>query len=332
MFNEVLIKNKKLIGCIHEKINMKKTRKNKQKNDLMVLNRRLNFKLVLFLSIIVALLLKILLLSRTYGYFISDEAEYSEMSYRIAHGLSLENYDKRNFLFSSILSPPLILLGWFGVLKGNLLLQTLKLINLLFSVGCIYLTYLIGKKIFDKKVGLIASVLMAFSSIINYWSLSVLSEIPSLFFMLLSLYVFFSDHNKKYLISGILMALSATLRFQTFLFLVPFVLLFIRKEERNFLFSYSAVYFIFNGLIEKLIYGSYFHTLKKFLNDLFVQSSDALIYRSTNIFLYRLGLPSFLQFFLKEETFLIGLFGIFSVYFVFKNKNKMTRRVRISFA
>jgi len=330
LFNEVLIKNEKIIECIHEKVNMKKTREKKQKNNLMIFNRRLNFKLALFLSIIVALLLKIFLLSRTYGYFISDEAEYSEMSYRIAHDLSLKDYDKRNFLFPSILSFPLIVLSWIDIFKGNLLLQTLKSINLLFSVGCIYLTYFIGKKIFDKKVGLIASLLMTCSSVINYWSLTILTEIPSLFFMLLSLHVFFSDYNKKYLISGFLMALSVTIRFQTFLFLIPFILLFIRRKEIKFLFSFSVVYFIFNGLIEKLIYGSYFNTLKNFLNDLFIQSSDALRYRTTNVFLYRLGLPSFLEFFLKEEMFFIGILLIISVYFVFKNKNKMKKNLLLT--
>lgn len=62
---------------------MKKVRKIIKKNYLMLFKQRLNFKLVLLLAIILALLLKVLLLSRTCGYFISDETEYSEMAYRI---------------------------------------------------------------------------------------------------------------------------------------------------------------------------------------------------------------------------------------------------------
>ena len=55
---------------------------------------------------------------------------------------------------------------------------------ILFSIGNIILTYMIGKKAVNKKVGFIASLMLAITSVFFLYTNYILTEIPSTFFIL----------------------------------------------------------------------------------------------------------------------------------------------------
>jgi hypothetical protein len=73
-------------------------------------------------------------------------------------------------------------LGLDAVLFGKVLLG-------LFSVGSVVLTYLLGLRLFSKRVALMGSFFLALNSTFFLFSTVLHSEIPSLFFLLLGVYL-----------------------------------------------------------------------------------------------------------------------------------------------
>lgn len=83
-------------------------------------------------------------------------------------------------------------------------------LTVFFSLGSIFLTYLIGKKVYGLKAGLLGAVFLSVSPIFVFWGNHVYTGIPSTFFGLLSVYLFLRRH---YMLSGIIGALGFFTRF-----------------------------------------------------------------------------------------------------------------------
>ena len=92
-----------------------------------------------------------------------------------------------------------------------------EIIELLFAAGSIFLVYAIANKVFSKKAAIIAAFLYAFTPLFFLYSGYLLSEIPSTFFILLSIYFFVST---KYYWSAAFASLALYFRFPQGLFLV----------------------------------------------------------------------------------------------------------------
>ena len=139
-----------------------------------------------------------------------------------------------------------------------------KILGLMFGVGCVYMTYLIGREIFNKRIALVAALFLAFSASFLFFSSKMLSGVPSLFFMLLSIYFFI---NKRYFLTGLFAGISFLTRFlELFVFFVILVLflVYVRKEKKFLMnlfyifigfFLVIAPYLIFNYFI----YGNIFY-------------------------------------------------------------------------
>lgn len=125
-----------------------------------------------------------------------------------------------------------------------------KFVTLLFSIGTIFLTFKIGKFLFNEKIGFISALLLAFSPIIVSHSAYVLVDIPVFFFSMLTLWFYlnaFKTNKKIYYILG---AISLSAGFLTKWFILPIIpaLLFYliiekkyRKLIKNFLMSLLLV-------------------------------------------------------------------------------------------
>lgn len=123
-----------------------------------------------------------------------------------------------------------------------------RCIAALFGVGVVFLTYIVGKKIFDKRVGLFSAALVAvnFRQVLN--SHIDLPDIYNAFSLLLAFWgtlnLLQKPSRTNYLFAGILAGLSFSTKFQIFsfipLFIVHIFLFFDRKVGKrriNFLFS-----------------------------------------------------------------------------------------------
>ncbi|MBU4351921.1 MAG: glycosyltransferase family 39 protein [Nanoarchaeota archaeon] len=137
-----------------------------------------------------------------------------------------------------------------------------KLLTILFSLGSIYMTYLIGKK-FGEDEGVIAAMLLAFTAVFFSFTFRLYTEIPSVFFALTAIYFFLEN---KFVLAGSFSALAFLTKFPQGILLIVFSFLTV-KEVRNFIKLIGAFalvtlpYFIFNFIMYKnplipLLWGS----------------------------------------------------------------------------
>jgi hypothetical protein len=101
------------------------------------------------------------------------------------------------------------IIGFFWKLRLPYLIAA-ELVSVAFGIGCIILTYLLSKKLFGFRTGAVASILLAASPSFFYFSGMIFTEIPSAFFVLLSVY-FFS--RQKYALSGVSAGIATLFKF-----------------------------------------------------------------------------------------------------------------------
>ncbi len=94
--------------------------------------------------------------------------------------------------------PLLLPLIWTGMLMMGLGETSLRFITILLpSIGSVWLVYLLGKGVYNKKVGLIAGLMMSVYWVFSFYSYRLLTDIPAVFFGLLSLYFFWVKYEKE---------------------------------------------------------------------------------------------------------------------------------------
>jgi len=134
-----------------------------------------------------------------------------------------------------------------------------RTVTAFFGVGVVFLTYLLGSKIANKKVGLIAAFLIAFDfrQITN--SHIALPDIYNSFFLLLSLISFVkllnSPTKASYFLAGLAAALAFNIKFQFFALaglIVTHILVSIR-EKGNIIKSIFDIKFILSLLLTPLL-------------------------------------------------------------------------------
>lgn len=106
-----------------------------------------------------------------------------------------------------------------------------RIAEIIFGGLCILLTYMIGKKLFEDKTALVASLLLALSPTFFFFNGIMLTEIVSTFFVLLAIYLLLSQ--KKFL-SGFFFAIAFLARFlQVLAFLAAVLSIFIYRNKKN---------------------------------------------------------------------------------------------------
>ncbi len=89
------------------------------------------------------------------------------------------------------------------------------------NLGIIYLVYLIGKKIFDKKVALIASFVLAFNALFFFLGFRLYSSIPATFFILFAYYLILKRGFINSVLAGFLAGFAMLIRYPVAVLLVP---------------------------------------------------------------------------------------------------------------
>lgn len=89
----------------------------------------------------------------------------------------------------------------------------------LLGIGCVFLLYLLGQKIFNRKVGFLAALLFAFDGLPLVMSRIGMNDTYFLFFGLLALWLFLKD---KYLFSGLALGLSLASKWTAVYWLLVF--------------------------------------------------------------------------------------------------------------
>lgn len=130
--------------------------------------------------------------------------------------------------------PPLyylVLKGWTTIFGYSEI--SLRIPSIIFGIGTIYLIYLIGKKLFDKKTGLIAGALLATSGLSIYYSQEARMYAMTAFLVALAFYLFL---KKKWIMFSFAL-LFVGLTDYVALFVVPVFLIVGWKDWKKTLLS-----------------------------------------------------------------------------------------------
>ena len=207
-----------------------------------------------------------------------------------------------------------------------------KLLDLIFSLVAIYLTYLIGKKIFNRETGLIGALIFSFTPLFIMFTGLILTEPLAITFAWLGIYLFLDENKKwKLFLSGIFLSLSLMTKFpQGIIFGALFLILGIKllrglyplkKEEIlervkqliTFSLGFGIIiipYLIFN-------YYRYGNMLEPFLSGSQIVTTSTWVYGS--------GITFYLtQFFFRNWIYLF--FFVYLYYFIKERQWKDTSK------
>jgi 4-amino-4-deoxy-L-arabinose transferase-like glycosyltransferase len=199
----------------------------------------------IFLSILfVAFIIRIWIFFRTMNQPLWwDEADYLSAAKRWGLSLNIRDiwYYRRGFLFplaSSLFY--MVGLGEFGI----------RLLEILFSVGFILVSYLFIAKIFDKKLALLSCIGLTFSWILLFFGGRVLTDVPAAFFILLSFLLFWNGYvlkkGDKYMYLGLaVFALAVLVRMQS-LMMAPAFLAIVFPKEKFAMFKNKKLWIAFS--------------------------------------------------------------------------------------
>jgi len=194
-----------------------------------------------------------------------DEPWLMQPSYELlkGHGISLPMFRlvgtnmESQFIFNPAFS---FILALFFKLFGFGIVQA-RVFNLIISVGVLVIVYLIARRLFCWKAGIIAVAALAFD--VNYFNNSrfLRNDFLPIFLGLTSIYLYFvaRDRDKKllYLISGVLIALSVLSHLNAFVYLGIIALYFLIDYRRTILLRPAVWLFAAGALIFLLPYTIY---------------------------------------------------------------------------
>ena len=121
-----------------------------------------------------------------------------------------------------------------------------RFISIVFAILVLLITYKLGAKLFTKKVGLLAAFFTMFSYTFLFFAPNILTEIPSLFFVLLAFYFFF---DKRFFLMGLFSGIAVMTRlFQVFALIGLYFVFFIYYFNKRG-FSKKLFYVFFGASI-----------------------------------------------------------------------------------
>lgn len=218
------------------------------------------YKLILLLIIFLALFLRFYGITER-GIFAYDEGYYHELvkTWNAVFKYSfLKIFNNYNLPFKEYIlteggqirtaaKPGYALLGLFFSLAFGLYDYTLPALSALCGVFTVFLVYLIGKKLFDLRIGLIAALVLAVSWLHIEYSRSAYPHVASTSFLYLAIFGYFSSREKKgnflFCLSGLLLGIAFTIHYNLFWAagLLSLLVLFKEGRKRFILFTLMAI-------------------------------------------------------------------------------------------
>lgn len=218
--------------------------------------------IVLSIILIFAIVLRIIFFT---GINFNDDVAYLNLAHNIVEG----NFKPHPYIFATRLMMiyPIAFFFLFDITEF-----TASLYILLTSLGSVFLAYLIGKELFNKKTGLIAAFLLAVLPLEVVYATTIVPDVPLAFFLALSVYLFIKAQkaNNKwlFLFSGISIGLAWLVKTIAVIIILFFILNFIydiliRKQRpiaaiKPYLIVVLGLLSIF--ILEGLIYASLGHS------------------------------------------------------------------------
>lgn len=224
------------------------------------LNLWLKDKALLFLAgiIILAIVLRL--------YFLAVAKDQAHWWDSLAFGSLAKNmiyhyWDNNAFLIhEGIIRPPLLSLLWSWLLRLNFSdLITIFLLEIIPSVLSVIFIYLLAKELYNKKVAIISSFIFAVLWIHLFYSVRIMSDAPSLFFSIASIYFFAKSYEeikfKPFTLSIFFISLAILTRFYFGLIGIIYIFFMIFTHRTKLIKSKN---FWLGGIIGSLPIAIYF--------------------------------------------------------------------------
>ena len=283
------------------------------------------YNLGFFAIIVLAIIIRLYYFNLTSGQPLWwDEGEFISMAKNMAFGIEHTFDPVRPILFSFITSI------FLRISAGEVLPRFLILIFSIFSVIGVY--YL-GKEVYNKKVGLIASFLMSIFSLNLFFSYRIMMEIPSLAFFTFSMFLFYkyfkSKSNKALYWAVFLLAIGTMFKQNTAFILLGILIYLLITEKFNFIkrkeIWIAGIIFILT-LSPYIIWGYMQFGGFIFTQAASVTAPDSYILNSLGVFKnYLKMLPGNLSW-IFLTAFILGLISMYKLILgldvLLKNKNK----------
>ncbi len=248
----------------------------------------------------------------------------------LANAKSLFIGSKYTESFRSPLLPFFVALAWLFTGEQVIVART---ISIVFTLGCVYLTYKIGRTYFGKK-SIFLAILFSLAPLMVYWGNKVYTDIASLFFILLSFYLM---KNQRMFFSGVSLGLGFLVRYSASLFgLSVLVFLLFKKRYKESIIFVLAIFLllmpwmVYNQIEHKNpIYGAWRYVknvstwTKPYKEPAFLQIINFIRVLGPFLIFLPFGIKSFLK---KGDGTLIFIYTlIFFVCFTFFFNLKLIR-------
>ncbi|MEM2139250.1 MAG: glycosyltransferase family 39 protein [Candidatus Woesearchaeota archaeon] len=296
-----------------KKINKKKQKKNRINiiKILFDINKKLDkkkiFYLILFFLFLIVFFIRLFPFRVSYGW---DEAVYLQHAEYFFNGK--ENYNEFHIrpIFLSVI------IAFFYNFYHNFIVP--KIIISFFGALSFIFMFLIGKELYNEKIGFLSSLFYGFMPFLVFYSKNIMTEIPSMAFFLIAIYlliIYFKSqkikNHKKIIIffSGVFFGLSFLTRFSTLILFIVLLLYLLLNTKKNFYL-----------LLKKIIILSFgfFITLIPYLIWLYFKTGNLNIFINANKAVSDLNEPFyfyFANFFNAYSFFLsITLFILIIIY------------------
>lgn len=296
---------------------------NKESKIIGFFKSNMNLVLIAILLLAIFLRLKYLNINSAIWW---DEGEYLSMAKEWAYGINYFVPPARQPLIPFLIS-----------IFYRLGIESLSVIKFFVisipSIASVFLTYLLGKELYNKKVGLISSFMMAVFWIPLFWSTRTSTDLMGLFFSLLAFWAFWKGYTKKekpalYLaISGISLALGFATRVGNILAVLIIGVFLLTIARLDLLKNKSLRFLMISSIIALIPYLIYNYVKFGSIFAFWGLYFGTVSYVTKESIPFFWGFFSFFRLYLFNLFFIIFLIGLIDFYKLFLGFDVMLKKL-----
>jgi hypothetical protein len=190
-----------------------------------------------------------------------------------------------------------------------------KLLQPLFSLGSVYLVYLISKKLYNKHVALLAALMFSATPFFLKFTHVLITDIASIFFALLAIHLFIQKNSKSMFLAGLFAGIAFMTRFPQGIIIFCFgaALLFTFLYKKDFKEFRKNIFFVGSGF---LIIAASFLLFNQFV------IGNALIPITKAFYVFEKIKNNYLSYYFVEliKQNILFVFSIVGLFYFFRKK------------
>jgi Alg9-like mannosyltransferase family len=238
---------------------------------------------------ILSTLLRAWLAHEFYGFDTGDDVEIAQEAFRAAFGLEYSPWNLRNlFVSQALVAPFLVVARAIGVSDPFTLAQIARYPFLVLGGINVVLVFLLGRRWFDERSGLLAAGLYSIHWIPLVFGSSLYPRIPGTTFLLVAALLL---TNGKHIAAGVLISLAFAMRYSEAIFLFPLIIL---GGGWQVIAGFAAGTVVFIGAYDWLSWGRPFASLIEFARYTLIARESSSLVKEQPFWWYLTAIPQWL--------------------------------------